>query len=164
MIDDEKYYGIKSYAFPDFPVLDPAIKLVTDMYPQRTHADLLHSLFFKNIDPFIKLLHQPRFYYDLSQYRRGTIDHSADFEALLFAMYYLTLISLDNDFVYANLGGESKEALMERYKQATQQALAKCGFIQRPNLMSLQAYLLYLVSGEPNYFLWPFTCFYESPI
>ena len=111
----------------------------------RANAYLLFSLYFKNIYPFFMMLHKPRFFYDLSQFRRCSLNHSTVFEGLLFSMYYITIMSLSDNHVIVTFSGESKATLLSRYQTATEMSLKRSAFMQSHDLMSLQTLLLYLV-------------------
>lgn len=91
------------------------------------------------------MLHKPHFFYDLSQFRWGSLNHSTVFEGLLFSMYYATIMSLSEEYVIATFSGESKMTLLSRYQMATEMALKRSAFMQSHDIMSLQTLLLYLV-------------------
>lgn len=123
---------------------------VAELQPTRANADLLFNIYFKNIHPFIMMLHKPRFFYDLSQFRRGSLNHSTVFEGLLFSIYYITIMSLSEEYVVATFSGESKTILLSRYQMATEIALKRSAFMQSHDLTSLQTLLLYLVRSLPR--------------
>jgi len=145
LIDDEEFYRSSLDPFPSFLNAEN-IDGNNLSQPSRPQADLLCSLYFKNIDPFLKLLHRPRFFYDLSQFRRGVLNHSVQFEALLSTMFYLTLISLSEEYVCTNFESESKAKMMDNFRKLAEKTLVRSGFMQSHSLVSFQAYLLYLVS------------------
>ena len=91
------------------------------------------------------MLHKPRFFYELSQFRRRSLNHSPIFEALLFSIYYITIMSLSDEYVITTFSGESKTTLLSRFQMATEMALKRSAFMQSHDLMSLQTLLLYLV-------------------
>lgn len=111
----------------------------------RANADSLFGLFFKNIHPFLVMLHKHRFFYDLPQFRRGSLNHSTVFEGLLFSIYHIAIMSLSDDYVIMTFSGESKTILLGRYQMALEMALKRSSFMQSHDLMSLQTLLLYLV-------------------
>ena len=147
LIDEEELAPYRSgSATLYFSSIGQASGDLVDVQTTSKQADTLYNLYFKNIDPFIKLLHGPRFFHDLAQFRRGTLNHSIQFEALLLAMCYITVMSLDDNYVAATYAAETRATLLDKYHIATEQALARSSFIQGHSLMSLQAFLLYLVS------------------
>lgn len=91
------------------------------------------------------MIHKPRFFYDLSQFRRGSLNQSTIFEVLLFSMHYITIMSLSDEYITATFSGESKTTLLSRYQMATEMALKRSAFMQSHDLMSLQTLLLCLV-------------------
>ncbi len=146
MIEDEELASDESESFPFyFSGAGRAPVNIAHLQPTRANADLLFNLYFKNVHPFLMILHKPRFFYDLSQLRRGSLNHSTVFEALLFSMYCITLMSLSDEFVSTTFSGESKTILLSRYQMATEMALKRSDFMQSHDLTSLQTFLLYLV-------------------
>jgi hypothetical protein len=70
---------------------------------------------------------------------------SASTEALMFAMYYSAIVSIDDQTCQSVLG-ESTVASIAKYSTATRQALVKAKLLRTSNLMVLQALTLYLLS------------------
>lgn len=80
------------------------------------------------------------------------IEASKDFDsiskpatALLFAIYAAAVISLKEDDCQTQLNGP-KSVLLTRYVSACQQALAAASFMKSRNIVTLQAYVIFLVS------------------
>lgn len=88
------------------------------------------------------MLRKPGFFYDLSRFHRGSLNHSTVFEGLLFSMYYITIMSLSDDCVMTTFAGESRATLLDRYQTATEIAMKRSAFMQSHDLMSLQTVLL----------------------
>ena len=116
-----------------------------NMHPTRLQADLLCNIYFRNSDPFIKLVHKTRFIFDLEQFRQGVLDHSARFEALLFAIYGLATMSMSHEYITTHFSGETRINLLSRFQMATELALTRLNFLRSHTLVTLQAFLLYLV-------------------
>lgn len=66
------------------------------------------------------------------------------FEALVFAVYYSAVISLEPEKV-PELFGMDKESLLNRYRTAVENALANAKFLQSEELTTLQAFVLFIV-------------------
>ena len=116
-----------------------------NMHPTRVQADLLCTIYFRNVDPFVKLVHKPRFILDLEQFWQGLLDHSARFEALLFAIYGLAIMSISHEYINTHFSGETRLNLLSRFQMATEVALTRSNFLRSHSLVTLQAFLLYLV-------------------
>lgn len=146
MIEEEELGSKNAESFPFyFSSAGRASVDITELQPTRANADLLFSIYFKNIHPFIMMLHKPRFFYDLSQFRRGSLNHCPVFEGLLFSIYYIAIMSLSDEYVMAKFSGESKTTLLSKYQMATEMGLKRSAFMQSHDLISLQTLLLYLV-------------------
>lgn len=113
-------------------------------HPTIEESNLLCKYFFECVNPFVRVLHQALFARDLDQYRRGTFVSPAEFEALLFSMYTLTINSLRPEVVEGVFGG-SKDSLLGRFKYSAQVALAKINFLLSNRVDALKALLHYIV-------------------
>jgi hypothetical protein len=65
-------------------------------------------------------------------------------EALMFAIYSLAVTSM-TEADCENMMGEQKSTLVLRYHNAAKQALVAANWIKSSNLVSLQAFTLFLV-------------------
>ena len=115
------------------------------MQPALAESNMLCKLYFDNVDPFIKLLHQSHFGKELDQFRRGTFDFSREYEALLFCIYLLAVNSLRPEVV-ERIFVTPKPALVIRFQQAARIALIRVHFFTTDKVLVLQALLHYLVS------------------
>jgi hypothetical protein len=70
---------------------------------------------------------------------------SNSLEALVFAVYASIFSSMEEGECQ-KLVHDQKAILMKRYRQAAHQALINSGFIRSSSLMTLQAYMFFLVS------------------
>lgn len=112
-------------------------------HPTMSEAVNLFALFTENVSPVIRLFHMPT----LSGKYRGAITSldslDKNTEALLFAIYYSTCISLSNEQSLA-LFNASRDAVTEKYRFATEQALAKANLLNTNSMVLLQAAVLFL--------------------
>lgn len=128
--------------------LGPSLLPATDLsyaHPTLEESNLLCKLFFESVNPFIRVLHQAYFGRELDRYRRGSIDTPREFEALLFAIYSLTINSLRPEVVQRAFSS-SKDALLARYQYAGQSALANVHFFKTDKIHTMQALIHYLVN------------------
>lgn len=102
-------------------------------------------LFVARVDPMVKVVHCPAFAKKLF----GVIDNignvSPSTNALLFGIYYTALSSCTAREVRQRFG-ESREELMQRYGRYFESAIGHSFDV--PSLESLQALILYMVSGR----------------
>jgi len=114
------------------------------VHPTIEESNLLLKLFFESVNPFIHIIHEANFGKELDRYRRGTFFLPQEFEALLFSIYTLTINSLCPDTV-ERVFSASKYDLLPRFQQAAQVALSKVNFLKTDKILSIQAFLHYLV-------------------
>jgi hypothetical protein len=117
-----------SYSAIDIPSSVPGAN-PTLIHPSIEQSNMLCKYFFECVNPFVRVVHEGLFARELREYRRGTFTHPPVFEALLFAIYTLTLSSLDADLVEKSFLC-SKEILLARFKSSAQIALVKINFLQ----------------------------------
>lgn len=107
-------------------------------------AFMLWQTFLQNVNPLSKVIHAPLV-------QPQVIEASKDFDslprpatALLFAIYAAAVLSLKEEECQAQLNA-SKSVLLSRYFSACQQALAAASFMKSRNIVTLQAYVIFLV-------------------
>ena len=105
------------------------------------------DVYVDRVDPLMKLLHIPTFWTTITKAFQNPRDMSKSLEALIFAFYLATITSLEDDECYCLLG-EPKPTIRARYKAAARQGLINASFLKTSSLMTLQAYLLFLVSSS----------------
>lgn len=115
-----------------------------DFHPPPMQAFMLWQTFLQNINPLSKVIHAPLV-------QPQVIEASKDFDslprpatALLFAIYAAAVLSLKEEDCQAQLNGP-KSVLLSRYFSACQQALAAASFMKSRNIVTLQAYVIFLV-------------------
>jgi Fungal specific transcription factor domain len=114
-----------------------------NLHPSPAQTSLLWQAFKENVDPVVKIFHRPTVGKMIMESR----DHaniSRPAEALLFGVYYGAVVSLDTQQCQTLLG-EPKAELLMRYRFAVEQALTRAGFLSTSSLMTLQAFVFFLV-------------------
>ena len=146
LLEEEKSGGTIGEGSPRlFPSTQTMDINLENMHPARLQADLLCKIYFRNVDPFIKLMHKTRFIFDVEQFWQGVLEYSAGFEALLFAIYGLATMSISHEHITTHFPGETRINLLSRFQMATEVALTRSNFLRSHCLVTLQAFLLYLV-------------------
>ena len=112
-------------------------------HPPLAQSVTLFELFRENVAPMVRIFHMPTL-------ARGHWDAIAslesldrDTEALLFAIYYSAVISMDSEQCTSTLG-VSKSYASETYLFATEQALARADLLNTQSVTLLQAAVLFL--------------------
>ena len=133
------------------PALSPAFVLgftsdsmtLRMMHPTPDHIIAIWQIYKENIGPLIKSIHLPtaeklviRTVKDIT-----SLTHST--EALMFAFYYITILTISQDEAILRFGLDRQKAL-DRFRFATEQALARAGFLLSQDITLLQAFHLYL--------------------
>ncbi|KAI1757156.1 fungal-specific transcription factor domain-containing protein [Xylaria castorea] len=114
-----------------------------DFHPSVELSMRLFQLFNDNVLPVVRIFHSPtliRLFWS-AVVAPDSIDKET--EALLFAIYYSAVISIDPDQC-ANIVGTPRSTIVERYKFAAEQALARANFLNTQSTLLLQAAVLYV--------------------
>ncbi|KAM5361798.1 hypothetical protein ACJA88_014325 [Fusarium oxysporum] len=115
--------------------------------PMHLSVTLL-KVFIENVLPLVHIFHMPtteQWFWD-SIVSLDTLDRNS--EALLFAIYYSSVISMDDDQCLEVLG-ESRSTALNKFRFAVEQAMARANLLNTQSLILLQAAVLFL-SGLRN--------------
>lgn len=121
------------------------------MHPTKKQAVLLWQAYVQNVDVFSKLLHIPTtealFYSAINDPERA----SPEVRCLLFAIYFAATTSLAPDDFVAQFGQDKSAALLQ-FRSGLENGLAAADILERPTLMTLQAFATFIVrvSYIPN--------------
>jgi hypothetical protein len=118
---------------------------ITHLHPSAIQIFQLWQIYLNNVNPLLKISHVPTLQNQIVKASADLAEVDESFEALMFAIYAISVTSMPNDEVEAAFG-DSKNALLARYHAASQQALINAKFMSSTELTTLQALLLYLVS------------------
>lgn len=107
----------------------------------------LCRIFFTNVDPVFKVLHAPTVRAHIEEgvpyldYEAG--DHAVT--ALKFVVYYAAVVTMSNHQCETDIG-QPKLQLLQQYRTMAEAALSQAEYIISTDLVTLQAFVLYLVS------------------
>ena len=108
---------------------------------------MLSDIFFSRVDPMFKVLHRPTVK-DFMSVAARNLDHinTGDSRAaLMFAIYFGAVTSLSQkeclEFFH-----QDREVLSAHYKFGLEAALANADFLSSMEIVTLQAFVIYLVS------------------
>lgn len=118
---------------------------ITHLHPSAIQIFQLWQIYLNNVNPLLKIHHAPTLQNQIVKASADLSNVAEPLEALMFAMYFLSVTSMPNEEVEAAFR-DSKKALLARYHAASQQALINAHFMSTSELTTLQAFLLYLVS------------------
>ncbi|KAF3902447.1 hypothetical protein ABW21_db0201122 [Orbilia brochopaga] len=116
---------------------------ITAYLPTKSHSDFLWQTFVDRVHPLVHILHRPSFQITYDTFWMGQMpaENVKSFLALLFAIYYASVASMDPPMALQMCGLERTEQL-RIYKDATQHALVNARFMESEELASLQALTL----------------------
>ncbi|KAJ3570988.1 hypothetical protein NPX13_g5538 [Xylaria arbuscula] len=114
-----------------------------DLHPPTELSMKLFQLFSDNVLPLVRIFHTTsliRLFWGAAA-TTNTLDKET--EALLFAIYYSAVISID-PIQCQNITGQPRPVLVERFRFATEQALARANLLSTHSTLLLQAAILYI--------------------
>ncbi|KAF5003640.1 hypothetical protein FDECE_9811 [Fusarium decemcellulare] len=127
--------------------------------PLPSHIPFLWSVYQENVEPLIKVLHIPSMEPIFRDARKNHEQLSPGNEALVWAIYYAAITSLEPEEVRANLG-VTKDDVLTQYRFAVEQALAKANFLNSSETSTIQAFVIFLVvvrRQDESRFCWSLT-------
>ncbi|VBB76999.1 Putative transcriptional regulatory protein [Podospora comata] len=128
-----------------FPfVVGGATQSVTSHHPPAIQMFQLWQIYISNVNPLLKINHTPTLQAQIISASTAINKISRPLEALMFAIYFAAITSMNDDEVQSTFG-EDKAVLLGKYHHATQQALVNAGFMRSTDLAVLQALFLYLL-------------------
>jgi len=130
----------------------PSPRHTSNLHPRPDHTFKLWQIFLTNVNPLTKIIHQPTTQRLIEKYSADTEHMPQGLEALMFAIYDAAILSMRDGECQATFG-ESRKILQSRYRLGTRRSLTKAQFMRTSNLMVLQAFVIYLVSGTPSPYL-----------
>lgn len=129
-----------------FPfVVGGAPASVSNAHPSAIQIIQLWQIYIGNVNPLLKVTHIPTLQKEIVMNGANTNKIAKGLECLMFAIYFSAITSLTEAEVHSTFS-EDRNVLLNKYHNATQQALVNAGFMRSTDLMVLQALLLYLVS------------------
>lgn len=140
-------HGSLNYSISPPAVLGVASASAVLSHPPPARMKTLCGVYFRNVDPLMKILHRPTIEKTFDLYIMNPANHPLNrtTEALFFAMYFGAVTSLQPDSCLKQLG-EDRRVLSVQYKQAVEHALARADYLNSTSLETLQAFMIYSVS------------------
>ncbi|KAH8596754.1 fungal-specific transcription factor domain-containing protein [Bisporella sp. PMI_857] len=130
-----------------------------DLHPLPSQIPFYWQTFLENVNPLTKIVHRPTMEKVIKEVQHNLDSLSPSTEALMFAIYFSTITSLNADEVRTNFG-VAKDTLIKQYRFGTEQALARAGFLNTNEIVTVQAFVLFLVCvrrHDDTRFVWSLT-------
>ncbi|KAK2768390.1 hypothetical protein FQN54_000245 [Arachnomyces sp. PD_36] len=115
-----------------------------NFHPTPTHAFILWDTYKENVAPIVPIFHFPtaeKIYLEALS-NLDTISRTT--ETMIFSIYYAALTSMTPEQC-RTLMGEEPESILNRYRFAMEQSLARAEILNSQSLMVLQAMVLFLI-------------------
>jgi len=122
-------------------------KSLTSLHPPAVHIFRLWQTFLVNVNPLLKIFHAPTVQQTILDASGDLENVSRPTEALMFAIYFIAVTSMNNSDCERILG-EPRQVLVSKYCHAAQQALINSKFLRSLNITTLQALTIYMVSSR----------------
>ena len=117
------------------------------LHPACNQIMTYWSIYKSNVDPVVRILHKPSAEQIFKQAVQDQSSLNKSAEALLFAVYLSVVTSLRPDECQSMLKLD-RDIAMKRYRYATEQALARAGFLATQELIVVQAFTLFLTCAR----------------
>ncbi|KAK7964341.1 fungal-specific transcription factor domain-containing protein [Apiospora saccharicola] len=116
----------------------------SDLHPLPSQVSYLLDVFADNSNFMSQAVHMPSVVKLVREMRsKGTASLTPSNEALLFAIYYAAITSMEEDDVKANFGA-SQSDLNHRFRVGFESAVARADFLNAPNVTLVQAFIAFL--------------------
>ena len=127
-----------------FGARETTVNIVT-LHPEQIQIFRLWQIYLDNVNPLLKVTHTPTLQARIIDAASNLASTRPPLEALMFSIYCVAVMSLDEDDC-RNMFDSAKKTLLTKYQFACQQALQNCGFLRSGDRDCLTALYLYLVS------------------
>lgn len=150
--DDEADYPTIYKAFDKmfsnrnpFPFLISDQEVPLAVYrPSTIQMFQLWQIYIDYVNPLLKLTHVPTIQQQVIVYSGDPDQAPKNMEALMFAIYLMAVSSLDEQDVQQRFQTEKQE-LLGQFFAGLQQALINANFMRASDIMTLQAFFMYMV-------------------
>ncbi|RDW72748.1 uncharacterized protein DSM5745_07920 [Aspergillus mulundensis] len=118
-------------------------------HPEPSLIFRLWQMYLERVDPLFKVTHTPSLQGRIVEAIADVKRISPGFEALMFCIYCMAVLSVTSDECEARLG-LSRDELLPGYQRSCRRALINCGFLQSDDREILTALFFYLTSLRPT--------------
>ncbi|OQV07052.1 Fungal Zn2-Cys6 binuclear cluster domain-containing protein [Cladophialophora immunda] len=144
--DSEDELGTLADDSTDFVLgVTPYPTLTSSLHPSPEHVLKLWQIFLTNVNPLMKIVHQPTLQRTIEDAIQDTDHIPRGLEALMFAIYGAAVLSMRDGECQA-IFGESRTILQSRYRLGIRRALTKARFMATSDIVVLQALVIYLLT------------------
>lgn len=123
-----------------------------ELHPPPEQISYLWQVYLSSVDPLLKVSHVPTTHEQILRAEDDLENVPRAIESLMFSIYFASVTSMSNEQCVEMLG-EERSILVDKYWFATEQALARAGFLNTTEIVVLQAFVLFLV--RPTFIIPP---------
>lgn len=121
---------------------------LSTLHPDQVQIFRLWQIYLENVNSLLKVTHTPTLQTLIIDAASDVANVSPPLEALIFSIYCVSILSLDDDEC-RTLFKLPRKDLLQSYRVGCQQALLNCGLLRSSDRNCLTALYLYLVSLTP---------------
>lgn len=136
--------------FSTFGIASCSAEDQVKFHPQLDRVFPLWQVYIEAVDPLLKILHIPTTQRQLLQATQTLGEIPPSFEALMLAIYYAAVSSMQTSVCSSTVMDEERQELLNKYGLGVEQALAKAKLITDPDLFGLQAFTLFLICARSH--------------
>ncbi|KAI9742890.1 MAG: hypothetical protein M1818_003619 [Claussenomyces sp. TS43310] len=114
------------------------------LHPLPSQISFYWDVYVENVDPLCKFIHVPTMSSTIKRVRENLDSLRPSTEALMFGIYFAAITSLTDEEVRSSLG-DDRQDLLRRYRFGLEQALARASFLNTSEIVTVQAFVLFLV-------------------
>ncbi|KAJ5154661.1 uncharacterized protein N7500_010100 [Penicillium coprophilum] len=118
--------------------------VLTKLHPNSLNIFKLWQAFLENVNPLTKIIHAPTVQQQILEAMSDLPKVSREFEALMFAIYCIALVSMQAEDVEKSFG-ESRKTLLSKCRRGAQLAFKNALLLRTSSSVVLQAFMLYLL-------------------
>ncbi|KAG8528367.1 uncharacterized protein KY384_007285 [Bacidia gigantensis] len=119
-------------------------------HPPAEIVQRLWQVYVENVDPLTKVVHVPSLQRAIEKAITDVHRIPKGFEALMFAIYSMAILSLTDTECKETLG-DNRATLLPQYVAATKTALSRARFMSSTSVVVLQALMLHILSIRDDY-------------
>ncbi|KAI1637980.1 hypothetical protein F4809DRAFT_287311 [Biscogniauxia mediterranea] len=116
--------------------------------PFRAAADRFITQYFISVHPIAPCSHRPtleKTYATFWEEITAGFEPRPPVQAIIFAVMFSGVVSMDENVVYHELGGYSKSNWVASLKMGTETALSKANFLRTTKVETMQAFIMYML-------------------
>jgi hypothetical protein len=136
---------------------------IEDMLPDPVHIFRLWQIYIDRVNPLTKIIHVPTVQPQVVEITTNLANVSLPYQALLFSIFCMAVVSLDETETNQLLG-TSRDKAIQTFSAGAKAALVRFNFMKNYDMVSIQAFLIYLVCQGQSFlfFFFSFLSFFLS--